>query len=227
MGYRLFRTIARRTIPEHLFAGARRMGRRRSARGWRMHPKQYREQREASLRGRKLRTPETASFLGVSQSTLAKWRMYGCGPIVDTQLQIAVVREVYKKPAGFPDAAKGAIVETPSTRTRFQVVAWFLSCFQLRVEIARIVGTYPPRSKNDPVRVRHWKSAIAGYPPLPPLCRQLLEAANEAVRLVPAALFETEVRRDLVLLIRFPGARDQAHGALLVDAFPFTVIGIR
>lgn len=45
-----------------------------------MHPKQYREQREASLRGRKLRTPETASFLGVSQSTLAKWRMYGCGP---------------------------------------------------------------------------------------------------------------------------------------------------
>jgi hypothetical protein len=45
-----------------------------------MHPKQYQEQREASLQGRKLRAPETARYLGVSPSTLAKWRLYGCGP---------------------------------------------------------------------------------------------------------------------------------------------------
>lgn len=45
-----------------------------------MHPKQYQEQRGASLCGRKLRTPEAAEHLGVSPSTMAKWRLYGCGP---------------------------------------------------------------------------------------------------------------------------------------------------
>lgn len=45
-----------------------------------MHPRKFEEQREASLCGRKLRTPEAARYLGVSQSTLAQWRTYGCGP---------------------------------------------------------------------------------------------------------------------------------------------------
>ena len=36
--------------------------------------------REASLHGRKLRPPEAAAFLGMSTSTLAKWRVYGIGP---------------------------------------------------------------------------------------------------------------------------------------------------
>lgn len=45
-----------------------------------MHPKQYEEQREASLHGRKLRAPEAARHLGVSPSTMAKWRLYGRGP---------------------------------------------------------------------------------------------------------------------------------------------------
>jgi predicted DNA-binding transcriptional regulator AlpA len=45
-----------------------------------MHPNEYQKQREASLYGRKLRTPETSRYLGVSQSTLAKWRLYGRGP---------------------------------------------------------------------------------------------------------------------------------------------------
>jgi predicted DNA-binding transcriptional regulator AlpA len=46
-----------------------------------MHPKQYWDQRDASLYGRKLRAPEAARYLGVSQSTLAKWRLYGTGPL--------------------------------------------------------------------------------------------------------------------------------------------------
>lgn len=45
-----------------------------------MHPHEYEATREASLAGRKLRAPEAARYLGVSASTLAKWRLYGCGP---------------------------------------------------------------------------------------------------------------------------------------------------
>ena len=45
-----------------------------------MHRKQYQDLREASLAGRKLRAPEAARYLGVSASTLAKWRLYGRGP---------------------------------------------------------------------------------------------------------------------------------------------------
>jgi predicted DNA-binding transcriptional regulator AlpA len=45
-----------------------------------MHPNEYQAQREASMHGRKLRAPEAARHLGVSTSTLAKWRVYGTGP---------------------------------------------------------------------------------------------------------------------------------------------------
>ena len=45
-----------------------------------MHPKEYRDQL-AFPYGRKLRTPEAAQYLGISQSTLAKWRLYGTGPL--------------------------------------------------------------------------------------------------------------------------------------------------
>ena len=43
-----------------------------------MHPHEY--QRDASSRGPKLRAPQAAARLGVSSSTLAKWRLYGSGP---------------------------------------------------------------------------------------------------------------------------------------------------
>ena len=46
-----------------------------------MHPNAHHQTREASLHGRKLRPIEAALFLGVSPSTLAKWRVYGCGPV--------------------------------------------------------------------------------------------------------------------------------------------------
>jgi Helix-turn-helix domain len=42
-----------------------------------MHPKHCGDQQD----GRKLRAPEAAEYLGVSQSTLAKWRLYWTGPI--------------------------------------------------------------------------------------------------------------------------------------------------
>ena len=45
-----------------------------------MHRKQYQDHRDA-IYGRKLRTPEAAQYLGISQSTLAKWRLYGTGPL--------------------------------------------------------------------------------------------------------------------------------------------------
>ncbi|SUS06442.1 Transcriptional regulator (fragment) [uncultured Defluviicoccus sp.] len=45
-----------------------------------MHRHRYNQIREDSLAGRKLRPPEAAAFLGMSTSTLAKWRVYGRGP---------------------------------------------------------------------------------------------------------------------------------------------------
>lgn len=45
-----------------------------------MHPHAYNQMQEASLNGRKLRPFEASRFLGVSPSTLAKWRVYGKGP---------------------------------------------------------------------------------------------------------------------------------------------------
>lgn len=40
----------------------------------------YNVMREDSPAGRKLRPHEAATFLGMSTSTLAKWRVYGIGP---------------------------------------------------------------------------------------------------------------------------------------------------
>jgi hypothetical protein len=60
-------------------------------------------------------SPRSDVGLGLAANPNEYLVIAGARAMVDTQLQIAIVREVSEEPGGFTDAAEGTIVETPST----------------------------------------------------------------------------------------------------------------